>query len=192
MATASGQGVAGARGARIHSTDRRGLGLIERWVLVAQSGGCCFSEAGSARSVMPSRLASISGVRRITHTGWPRHCTVFTSPGATLAGSMITAAPCALRLGPLAGREAGHEGHRHASRGRHTHGAGGQQPGAALCIHSVLGRQGQCMGVGHSFPYEPCDGVAGAPAKWSSSCNSYQPVTMDLVSTSGVWPVVAR
>jgi hypothetical protein len=43
-----------------------------------------------------SSAASISGVRRITHTGWPRHSTTRTSPGAMVAGSMDTLAPWAL------------------------------------------------------------------------------------------------
>ena len=74
-------------------------GLMERVWFLAYSGvgKAVRSELGSASS--PStclRVSSCSGVRRMIHTGLPRHSTVIFSPGFTAAMSTSTAAPAAL------------------------------------------------------------------------------------------------
>src|SRR5690554_8132689 len=57
------------------------------------------SELGSAkRSSIVSRLFSISGVRRIIHTGLPRHSTVICCPNSNLEISARAGAPAARAL----------------------------------------------------------------------------------------------
>src|SRR5512134_1134490 len=80
-------------------TATRYSGLIERNSLRAYSGVgyCVRTDFGSATS--PSTFlidCSISGVRRRTHTGSPRHSNVFSSPGPIVDRSSSTGAPAAL------------------------------------------------------------------------------------------------
>ena len=80
-------------------TATRMSGLIERVSLRAYSGvssSALRSDFGSATcpSVFLSE-ATISGVRLMTHTGLPRHSTVFISPGFRSAISTSTGAPAA-------------------------------------------------------------------------------------------------
>src|SRR5690554_1991981 len=57
------------------------------------------SELGSAkRSSIVSKLFSISGVRRIIHTGLPRHSTVICCPNSNLEISARAGAPAARAL----------------------------------------------------------------------------------------------
>ncbi len=71
-------------------------GLMARVAFLAYAGCCGFAEAGSASSASwPCRAASISGVRRTTHTGLPRHSTVFTPPGGMSDTSTSTGPPAA-------------------------------------------------------------------------------------------------
>lgn len=71
-------------------------GRMERCGLRAYSGCWSLREAGSASAASCwGRAASISGVRRMIHTGLPRHSTVFTPPGCRSLMSTSTPAPMA-------------------------------------------------------------------------------------------------
>jgi hypothetical protein len=72
-------------------------GRSARAGLRSASGNSSLVDAGSASlSSCPSSAASISGVRRTTQIGLPRHSTVFMPPGGMSPMSTSTAAPSAL------------------------------------------------------------------------------------------------
>jgi hypothetical protein len=77
-------------------TTTRYSGLSERISFLAYAGCSLRALAGSAtRSLSAATIFSISGVRRTTHTGLPRHSTIIFWPGSSALMSTSTGAPAA-------------------------------------------------------------------------------------------------
>lgn len=115
-------------------------GLTERLALAAYSG-CCSErrDFGSAnRSSCRCSESSISAVRRNTNTGWPRHSTVWISPGLMPVKATSTGPPMA-RARSLARCHRRNKGHDGRNQSDACGGGRCREPQAFVRIDGLVG-----------------------------------------------------